>query len=216
MRCARDFNRSPTRIGCSSPAASNPAYTGVRIETDPQRFGQILKNLLSNAFKFTTQGEVGLRVFPPQPGSVAFAVRDTGVGIAPHQQEVIFEAFRSRLTAAFTATFGGTGLGLVDFQGDLASLLGGAITVQSEPGVGSVFTLTLAGRYALEADARFAGAGATHGRQPTGAGAIPHATPRAAGERRPSRRGTPAEKVPSDDDRDAIAPERTGDPVGGG
>ncbi|HEY6620493.1 MAG TPA: response regulator [Steroidobacteraceae bacterium] len=112
-----------------------------QIETDPQRLGQILKNLLSNAFKFTEKGEVALRVFAPQSGTVAFAVRDTGVGIATHQQEVIFEAFR-QADGSIHRKFGGTGLGL-SISRDLAALLGGVITVQSAMGEGSVFTLTL-------------------------------------------------------------------------
>jgi signal transduction histidine kinase/CheY-like chemotaxis protein/CHASE3 domain sensor protein len=112
-----------------------------QIETDPQRLGQILKNLLSNACKFTEQGEVALRVFSPQSGTVAFAVRDTGVGIAPHQQEVIFEAFR-QADGSIHRKFGGTGLGL-SISRDLAALLRGAITVQSALGEGSVFTLTV-------------------------------------------------------------------------
>jgi CheY-like chemotaxis protein/signal transduction histidine kinase/CHASE3 domain sensor protein len=112
-----------------------------QIETDPQRLGQILKNLLSNAFKFTEKGEVALRVFSPQSGTMAFAVRDTGVGIAPHQQEVIFEAFR-QADGSIHRKFGGTGLGL-SISRDLAGLLGGAITVQSALGEGSVFTLTV-------------------------------------------------------------------------
>ena len=112
-----------------------------QIETDPQRLGQILKNLLSNAFKFTEEGEVALRVFSPRSGTMAFAVRDTGVGIAPHQQEVIFEAFR-QADGSIHRKFGGTGLGL-SISRDLAGLLGGAITVQSALGEGSVFTLTV-------------------------------------------------------------------------
>jgi CheY-like chemotaxis protein/CHASE3 domain sensor protein len=112
-----------------------------RIETDPQRLGQILKNLLSNAFKFTEHGEVALRVFAPGPGLIAFAVRDTGVGIAPHQQDVIFEAFR-QADGSIHRKFGGTGLGL-SISRDLAGLLGGSIAVQSELGAGSIFTLTL-------------------------------------------------------------------------
>jgi CheY-like chemotaxis protein/signal transduction histidine kinase/CHASE3 domain sensor protein len=112
-----------------------------QLETDPQRLGQILKNLLSNAFKFTEKGEVALRVFSPQSGSVAFAVRDTGVGIAPHQQEVIFEAFR-QADGSIHRKFGGTGLSL-SISRDLAALLRGAISVQSALGEGSVFTLTL-------------------------------------------------------------------------
>ena len=112
-----------------------------QIETDPQRLGQILKNLLSNAFKFTEKGEIALRVFSAQSGTVAFAVRDTGVGIAPHQQVVIFEAFR-QADGSIHRKFGGTGLGL-SISRDLAALLGGAISVQSAPGEGSVFTLTV-------------------------------------------------------------------------
>jgi CheY-like chemotaxis protein/CHASE3 domain sensor protein len=112
-----------------------------QIETDQQRLGQILKNLLSNAFKFTEKGEVALRVFSQNNDSVSFAVRDTGVGIAPHQQEVIFEAFR-QADGSIHRKFGGTGLGL-SISRDLAALLGGAITVQSELGAGSVFTLTI-------------------------------------------------------------------------
>jgi CheY-like chemotaxis protein/signal transduction histidine kinase/CHASE3 domain sensor protein len=109
-----------------------------RIDTDSQRLGQILKNLLSNAFKFTEKGEVGLRI-SAKDGSVAFSVRDTGVGIAPHQQDVIFEAFR-QADGSIHRKFGGTGLGL-SISRDLAALLGGSIEVQSELGAGSVFTL---------------------------------------------------------------------------
>jgi len=112
-----------------------------QIETDAQRLGQILKNLLSNAFKFTEKGAVTLRVFSQESGTVSFAVRDTGAGIAPHQQEVIFEAFR-QADGSIHRKFGGTGLGL-SISRDLAALLGGAITVQSELGTGSVFTLTI-------------------------------------------------------------------------
>ena len=78
---------------------------------------------------------------PPQTGCVAFAVRDTGVGIAPHQQEVIFEAFR-QADGSIHRKFGGTGLGL-SISRDLAILLGGSIGVQSELGTGQHFHLTL-------------------------------------------------------------------------
>jgi CheY-like chemotaxis protein/signal transduction histidine kinase/CHASE3 domain sensor protein len=122
-----------------------------RIETDPQRLGQILKNLLSNAFKFTERGEVALRVFSPSPGSLSFAIRDTGVGIAAHQQEIIFEAFR-QADGSIHRKFGGTGLGL-SISRDLAALLGGSITVQSQLGAGSVFTLTVPTIYGVVAEA---------------------------------------------------------------
>jgi CheY-like chemotaxis protein/CHASE3 domain sensor protein len=120
-----------------------------QIETDPQRLGQILKNLLSNALKFTERGEVALRVFSAASGQVSFAVRDTGVGIARHQQEVIFEAFR-QADGSIHRKFGGTGLGL-SISRDLAALLGGTIGVQSEPNAGSVFTLTVPAVYAAPA-----------------------------------------------------------------
>ena len=114
--------------------------TPERIETDAQRVGQILRNLLSNAFKFTERGEVSLRVFA-QGSLVSFAVRDTGIGIPAHQQDVIFEAFR-QADGSTHRKYGGTGLGL-SISRDLARLLGGELTVQSATGEGSVFTLTL-------------------------------------------------------------------------
>ncbi|MEO8937402.1 MAG: response regulator [Burkholderiaceae bacterium] len=115
--------------------------TPLRIETDPQRIGQVVRNLLSNAFKFTARGEVGLRVFTPEDGKIAIAVSDSGIGIAPHEQEVIFEAFR-QADGSTHRRFGGTGLGL-SISRDLARLLGGDVVVQSTTGQGSVFTLTL-------------------------------------------------------------------------
>jgi CheY-like chemotaxis protein/CHASE3 domain sensor protein len=121
------------------------------IETDPQRLGQILKNLLSNALKFTQHGEIGLRVASGAPGTVSFAVRDTGVGIEPHQHEVIFEAFR-QADGSIHRKFGGTGLGL-SISRDLARLLGGSIAVASTPGTGSIFTLTVPVRYSAAAAA---------------------------------------------------------------
>ena len=121
--------------------ASVEAGTPERIETDGQRLGQILKNLVSNALKFTTRGDVSLKVSQPEPGIVSFAVRDTGIGIAQHQQELIFEAFR-QADGSTHRKYGGTGLGL-SISRDLAHLLGGDLTVQSEPGAGSTFTLTL-------------------------------------------------------------------------
>jgi signal transduction histidine kinase/CheY-like chemotaxis protein len=111
------------------------------IETDAQRVNQILKNLLSNALKFTERGEIELRVFARESGSICFAVRDTGIGIAPNQQSVIFEAFR-QADGSTHRKYGGTGLGL-SISRDLAHLLGGELTVASAPGGGSTFTLTL-------------------------------------------------------------------------
>jgi len=110
------------------------------IDTDAQRLEQILKNLLSNALKFTESGEVVLRIEAAGP-LVSFAVRDTGVGIAKEQQTLVFEAF-CQGDGAGTRKYGGTGLGL-SISRDLAHLLGGTLGVESEPGRGSTFTLTL-------------------------------------------------------------------------
>ncbi|TMB19734.1 MAG: response regulator, partial [Deltaproteobacteria bacterium] len=126
--------------GLAFGAAMDPSAPE-QIETDPQRLGQILRNLLSNAIKFTEEGEVSLRVSAAPGGQVAFAVRDTGIGIPPEHQEVIFEAFR-QADGSTQRRFGGTGLGL-SISRDLARLLGGAIAVESDPGKGSAFTLQL-------------------------------------------------------------------------
>ncbi|HEY0465425.1 MAG TPA: response regulator, partial [Polyangiaceae bacterium] len=110
------------------------------IETDVQRVQQILKNLLSNAFKFTERGTVSLSVEASEDGYV-FAVRDTGIGIAKTNHAAIFEAFQ-QADGTTNRRFGGTGLGL-SISRDLAHMLGGELRVESELGQGSCFTLTL-------------------------------------------------------------------------
>ncbi|CAG9185340.1 response regulator [Cupriavidus pampae] len=111
------------------------------IVTDGQRLQQVLKNLLSNAFKFTEQGGVTLVMAAHGDDAVRFEVRDTGIGIAREKQQVIFEAFQ-QADGTTSRRFGGTGLGL-SISRELARLLGGAISVASEPGQGSVFSLTV-------------------------------------------------------------------------
>lgn len=111
------------------------------IETDRLRLEQVLRNLLSNAFKFTESGTVCLEIAPAGEGRVAFAVTDTGIGISPEQQEAIFGAFQ-QADSAISRKYGGTGLGL-SISRELARLLGGTIALVSTVGKGSTFTLTL-------------------------------------------------------------------------
>jgi signal transduction histidine kinase/CheY-like chemotaxis protein/HAMP domain-containing protein len=111
--------------------------------TDRQRLRQVLGNLLSNAVKFTGRGQVRVRVStaPGTPGVACFAVTDTGIGIPPQSLETIFGAFRQG-DGTLSRRYGGTGLGL-SIASEVAALLGGRITVRSDPGHGSTFTLYL-------------------------------------------------------------------------
>jgi HAMP domain-containing protein/signal transduction histidine kinase/DNA-binding response OmpR family regulator len=124
------------------------------LETDAQRLNQILKNLLSNAFKFTEKGEVKLNIYEANHNwkqsnhnldtaqrVVAFEIRDTGIGISKDKQNIIFEAFQ-QAEGSTSRKYGGTGLGLSISRG-LADLLGGSIELSSTVGQGSVFTLFL-------------------------------------------------------------------------
>ncbi|HZH37308.1 MAG TPA: response regulator, partial [Flavisolibacter sp.] len=124
------------------------------LETDVQRLNQILKNLLSNAFKFTEKGGVALKIYESartwRHGTlgldkakkvVAFEIRDTGIGISKDKQNIIFEAFQ-QAEGSTSRKYGGTGLGLSISRG-LADLLGGTIELDSEVGQGSAFTLYL-------------------------------------------------------------------------
>ncbi len=124
------------------------------METDVQRLNQILKNLLSNSFKFTEKGEVKLKIYEARknwkPGNlnldnatkvVAFAISDTGIGIPQEKQNIIFEAFQ-QAEGSTSRKYGGTGLGLSISRG-LADLLGGTIELESNTSQGSTFTLFL-------------------------------------------------------------------------
>ena len=111
------------------------------IVSDSQRLQQVLKNLLSNAFKFTDSGSVTLALAAQGDDAIRFEVRDTGIGIPKDKQQVIFDAFQ-QADGTTSRRYGGTGLGL-SISRELGRLLGGVISVASEPGQGSVFALTV-------------------------------------------------------------------------
>ncbi|KAF1007263.1 MAG: Autoinducer 2 sensor kinase/phosphatase LuxQ [Luteibacter sp.] len=118
-----------------APSSDCPAF----LESDRLRIEQVLKNLLSNALKFTEAGSVTLAARAGERGTVVFSVTDTGIGIATEQQSRIFDAFQ-QADGSISRRYGGTGLGL-SISLELARLLGGDISVASDPGHGSTFSL---------------------------------------------------------------------------
>ncbi|MGA2906979.1 MAG: HAMP domain-containing protein [Terracidiphilus sp.] len=154
---ARPFRHEAENRRVLFEVTGDPAM-GRSLVTDSKRLQQVLKNLLSNAFKFTEQGSVRLSVslafggwnsgHPILDGAgsvIAFEVKDTGIGIAPEKQRIIFEAFQ-QADAGTSRKFGGTGLGLA-ISRELANLLGGEIQLKSALGQGSTFTLYLPQTY---------------------------------------------------------------------
>jgi CheY-like chemotaxis protein/signal transduction histidine kinase len=154
---ARPFRHEADTRQLSFEAQVDP-LVGRSITTDSKRLQQVLKNLLSNAFKFTESGGVRLNVYAAKsgwstehavlkqsPGVIAFEVSDTGIGIPLEKQKIIFEAFH-QADASTSRKYGGTGLGLA-ISRELSNLLGGEIHLRSTPGVGSSFTLYLPAKY---------------------------------------------------------------------
>ncbi len=132
-------HNSSVALVFEEPAGLPPLYT------DESKVSQILRNFISNALKFTEQGEVRVSAVQGVDGTVVFAVADTGIGIAPADQEAIFQEF-TQLDNPRQKRVKGTGLGL-PLSRKLAELLGGTVTVQSAPGVGSTFRLIVPSVY---------------------------------------------------------------------
>ena len=177
----RSFRHEAERRRLEFSVEFDPAL-GRAINTDSKRLLQIVKNLLSNAFKFTEKGGVSLHAHPAREGwspdhpvlskapmVVAIEVQDTGIGISTEKQKIVFEAFQ-QADAGTARKYGGTGLGLA-ISRELAGVLGGEIRLESIPGKGSTFILYLPLAYSVPE--RAAPAPAAHAIEPARAGTGP-------------------------------------------
>jgi CheY-like chemotaxis protein len=173
----------------------------VSITSDGLRIQQILRNLLSNAFKFTQTGAVSLGVLDAPDGCVSFSVSDSGIGIAADQQQIIFEAFR-QANGTTNRSYGGTGLGLT-ISRELARRLGGDISVESTLDKGSTFMLTIP--RVIEAGT---GEGSRTVDQRTRAAAVPSVAHRLAGvvPVSSSQKARPDPSPSPEDDRARLQP----------
>ncbi|MCG2591580.1 ATP-binding protein [Ramlibacter sp. XY19] len=135
--------------GMFKPVLTNPAVNLVfeepqdipKLFTDDRKLSQILRNFISNALKFTAKGEVRVAARLEGPGHITFSVADTGIGIAPEYHGAIFQDF-AQVKSPLQKRLRGTGLGL-SLSKKLAELLGGTVGLSSEPGKGSVFSVTI-------------------------------------------------------------------------
>lgn len=147
------LNQFATALAPRYPQVSFSVAPGpgeVLLDTDESRLFQVLRNLIANAFKYTPQGHVRIQVFQPDDATLEFLVEDNGIGIAAEDQQKIFEEFE-RIRSPHLTHIEGTGLGLPLAQ-RLAVLLRGELTLDSEVGRGSRFTLRLPRHYASQAD----------------------------------------------------------------
>jgi signal transduction histidine kinase/CheY-like chemotaxis protein/HAMP domain-containing protein len=207
--CTRTFRHVAEGKGLDFAIEIEPALAAEVIRTDAKRLQQVLKNLLSNALKFTESGSVRLRAARAARGwslahplltraksVIAFSVEDTGIGIPSEKQRIIFEAFQ-QADGTTSRKYGGTGLGL-SISRELARLLGGEIRLKSAIGRGSCFTLYLPQVYAVP------------GVPPDWPAAVPEPVQEPAPrlESPGGLRGAPIEDdLGVDDDRAGIAPE---------